>query len=226
MRVLLGLALALALSAAAAYLLWPRSEETPEGMRAASIGAETFVYPTAYARDEATALGGVAARLAFAARFPDFDPPVTERSKHGQEPPSRQDLVLVTISVKDDGLDPSERPTRLYARFLEGAAAVGPEGLVMRRFEPGSPYDLEQLYLAPPDGRAFFARCPNQANAEAAAAGDFCLFLFRDGGLDVELRFPPALLEHWEALAAGGRAFLARIRIADRRTTAAGAGGR
>jgi len=221
MRIFSGFAtLALILSLAVGMLFWARTAQSPEGLRTASIGGETFVYPARFARDAATALGGVADRLAFVAAFPDFEPPVAEQTTEGQHLRPALELVLITVSAKDDGLDPSERPSRLYARFLEGSASAGPDGLVIRRFEAGSPYDLEQLYVAPPDGRSFFARCPNDASVDAAATGDFCLFLFRDGAVDVEMRFSPALLSHWEALAAGGRAFLARLRASDGRAVA------
>jgi hypothetical protein len=115
------------------------------------------------------------------------------------------------VSLKDDGVDPADRPMQLYARFLEAETVAGPGGLVMRRFEQGSPYDLEQLYVAPPDGRDFFARCPKPASAGAALT-ELCFFVFRVDGLDVELRFAPALLDNWDALNEGARAFLNRIR--------------
>ena len=110
-------------------------------------------------------------------------------------------------------------------RPQSAAVWIGPEGLILRRFEQGSPYDLEELYIAPPDGRTFFARCLKPSEADAAAR-DFCLFLFREDDLDVELRFAPALLEHWEALTEGAHAFLARIRALGSRRSARTEAGR
>jgi hypothetical protein len=123
------------------------------------------------------------------------------------------ETVLITITPKDDSLEPADRPAKLYARFLEGETEAGPGGLVLRRFETGSPYDLELLYVGPPDGRGFFARCPKGQDTSAVAP-DMCLSLFRDRSLDVELRFAPQLLPQWEALFDGARGFLGRIRSA------------
>jgi hypothetical protein len=79
----------------------------------------------------------------------------------------------------------------------------------MRRFEPGSPYELELLYLAPPEGRDFFARCPRRDAGFLGSAP--CLWALRWKNLDVEARFSAALLRDWEELARGLRAFLASI---------------
>ncbi|HXY58915.1 MAG TPA: hypothetical protein VEH76_10070 [Methylocystis sp.] len=208
MRALLGLGLLLLLALVAALFLVETSEDAPDAPVETAIGAAHLIYPRGYARDEASAVGGLTDRLSLMAELPDFTPPRGKGSKAGQNP--QNDVVLITISAKDDSLDPKDRPRGLYARFLESRVWVGPEGLILRRFEQGSPYDLEELYIAPPDGRTFFARCPKPGETEAAA--DFCLFVFREDDLDVELRFAPALLEHWEALTEGAHAFLARIR--------------
>lgn len=202
MRILIFAGLIAALGAGAALLFW-RDGDSGRIVET-DVGGARFAFPAAYARDEAAASGGFTDRLALEARFPDFSPPA---AKGGKGPA----LVFVTISLKDDSVDPAERPARLYARFLEGDAFSGPGGLILRRFERDTPYDLEQLYLAPPDGSSFFARCPKPADARQAAPAGQCLSLFRAGALDIELRFAPALLEHWEALNQGAHAFIDRI---------------
>ncbi len=210
---LFALAAALAVGALGHALL---RGESPAAVVEARIGDAQFAFAPAYARDEATAEGGALDRLAFIAVFPDFTP-----RPRGDKPPPPERLnaraqahLFITLSPADEGMEPADRPARLYARFLEGETFLGPGGLVMRRFEQGSPYDLEQLYIAPPSGRDFFARCPKAAN-EGGAAADLCLWLFRVDGLDVELRFAPTLLEHWDALSEGARDFLASIRVAN-----------
>jgi hypothetical protein len=218
MRFLLASVALLVCLAAGAYGMLRWRADDPGKIIEADLADAHFVFPAAYARDEATTAGGFTDRLAFAAIFPDFSP---RRLGFKAPAPSTlavrgQNTVFVTISLKEDAIDPMDRPTNLYARFLEGDAWTGPGGLVMRRFEQGSPYDLEQLYIAPPDGRGFFARCP-KPQAPGAAPEDACLSVFRTGALDVELRFAPALLEHWEALVDGARAFVDRILAGGRR---------
>jgi hypothetical protein len=216
MRLFLACLALLACLGLGAYGLLRAGADLPAATVEANIGDTRFAFAPAYARDEATAAGGFQDRLAFVAVIPDFSPPprparalapkaLTERAR---------DNVFITVSSKDDGVDPADRPMQLYARFLEAETASGPGGLVMRRFEQGSPYDLEQLYVAPPDGRDFFARCPKPASDDLASA-ELCFFVFRVDGLDVELRFPPAQLENWETLNEGARAFLGRVRASD-----------
>ncbi len=166
----------------------------------ADLGGVKFAYTSDYARDETTAAGGLSDRLAFLVSFPRFLPPDGARD--------RQKLVKVTLTPADEGLDPRERPSKLYARFLTPEALEGPSGLVLRRFEAESPYDSEELFLAPPDGRSFFARCPK---AQVGAPAEGCLSVFRTGPVDVELRYPPELLEHWDALYEGARTLLSRM---------------
>ncbi|HYA81075.1 MAG TPA: hypothetical protein VED87_09120 [Methylocystis sp.] len=212
MRALLGLGLLLLLALVAALFLIETGED-PDAPVEAAIGAAHFAYPRGFARDEGAAVGGLTERLDLMAEFPDFTPPRQKGSKAGQG--GQNGVVLIAVTPKDDSIDPKDRPQRLYARFLESGVWIGPEGLILRRFEQGSPYDLEELYIAPPDGRTFFARCLKPGETDAAAR-DFCLFLFREDDLDVELRFAPALLEHWEALTEGAHAFLARIRAPEK----------
>lgn len=198
MAALIGLAL---LAAGALFLALSPDEDGRKSVEAEMAGVR-FAYPHAYARDETTAAGGLADRLAFAVSFPAFKP--LSAKQRGEFARS----VMLTVTPKDDSLDPAERPGKLYARFLTADALEGPGGLVLRHFEQGSPYDFEELFIAPPDGRSFFARCPK---TQRDATPETCLSVFREGVFDVELRYPPTLLEHWDALFDGARAVLARM---------------
>jgi hypothetical protein len=211
MRLVIIIALLLISLAAGVYSISRLTDAAPAARVEADIADRHFSYKRAYARDPATATGGLADRLAFAASFPGFAPlpPANASLSSRALAERRQRTVLVTVSIADDDMDPIDRPARLYSRFLEGDAAPGPGGLVVRRFEPGSPYQLEELFLAP-DGRSFFARCPKQEPSSDAAL-DLCLSVFRTKSLDVELRFAQSLLEHWETLIEEARRFIAAI---------------
>lgn len=211
MRLFFALLGLLALLTAGAYGVL-RGRDAPGDKVEADIGEAHFSFDPAYARDEFTAVGGFTDRLAFVAVFPDFSSPgrVEKPSPGKSRATLAKSKVLITVALKDDGMDPADRPTKLYARFLRGEAFAGPNGLVMRHFENGSPYDIEELYIAPPDGKEFFARCPRN-KSESGVVSELCLSIFRVDGLDVELRYAPDLLEHWGALNEGARGFLARI---------------
>lgn len=111
------------------------------------------------------------------------------------------DLVIgLTLLPADDAPPPSERPSLLYNRFLEGGVETSADGLIRRAFVPGSPYEGEILLLAPPRGRAFAARC---LNGDAAIGVRLpCLAEIRRAGLDVQVRLPRSALVHWPRVVA------------------------
>lgn len=112
-------------------------------------------------------------------------------------------VLLLQIRPADEALDPAERPADLYARFLTGEVWTNPGGLLLRRFQAGSPYDGEELYLAPPEGRAFAARCP-RSDARISIPGH-CIWELRQNGLDVLVAFPHHRLTVWEDIASTAR---------------------
>jgi hypothetical protein len=201
MRLIIASALLVIVLAIGAFMLFVAREEAPETLIQAELAGVKFSYARAYARDDATGAGGLSDHLAFIVSFPKFAPLA---AKDRAATPA----VAITLTPKEEGLNPSERPAKLYARFLTPETLEAPGGLVLRHFEQGSPYDSEELLIAPPDGRTFFARCPKP---DAGAPGEACISVFREGALDVELRYPPALLEHWDALSDGAHALLARM---------------
>jgi len=207
MKLLIASALLVIVLALGGVFLFVAREEAPEATVQAELGGVKFSYARAYARDNSTGAGGLADRLSFIVSFPAFKPLAAKGR-------SAAATVAMTLTPKDDGLDPGERPARLYARFLTPETLEGPGGLVLRHFEQGSPYDSEELLLAPPDGRSFFARCPKQ---DVGAPGEACISVFRESGLDVELRYPPELLEHWDALYNGAHALLAKMTMSGAR---------
>lgn len=88
---------------------------------------------------------------------------------------------------------------RLYGSFLTAEVRPQANGLVLRRFERGSPYGTEDLYLAPPDGRSFFARCTRPASSSDGLPNS-CVTEFRQLGIDIQITYKPDLLAHWDEL--------------------------
>jgi hypothetical protein len=109
--------------------------------------------------------------------------------------------VFITTAPADGSLAPAERPSVLYARFVAADARSAPGGLIRRRFRDGTPFEGEDLAVAAPDGRAFWARCPSAGSP--AEPGGRCMTEMRFGDTDVQVRFAPALLHRWELLASG-----------------------
>ncbi|MEI2734448.1 MAG: hypothetical protein V9G24_06270 [Rhodoblastus sp.] len=178
-----------------------------------SIGDVTLAYAPAYARFGGGRSGGRFDTLELAATFPDFRPagdsvtPLAEADGSGKTA-----LVFFTFARADRKMDPADMVGLLYARFLEPGVEETEEGLIRRAFQDGSPYQGEDLYFAPPEGRAFAARCA-RPTVPSDGLPETCLSLFREGGLDISIRFGRPLLARWERLAPGARA-LAQTMIA------------
>ena len=170
------------------------------------IGPSRLVFAPGYARLPSARRGGRFERLDLAASFPKFAPAgeVTEASPSLDLAERGARTVFLTLTQADNTVDPAERPVKLYARFLEKEEWSHPGGLVMRRFSPGSPFDNEDLYIAPPEGRLFSARCMRPA-VSPDGLPDTCIHEFRVNGLNAQLRFAPALLADWESLSEGAR---------------------
>lgn len=192
---------AFAAAAVAAALLAVTGErgraQNPGAGVEARIGATRLIYAPSLARGEDDRAGGALDALDLLVAYPQFAPP--ERPRAGQPAAA---LVFIHLRAQDSTLDPADRPIKLYARFLSPETQEEPGGLILRRFEQGRPYEKEELHLAAPEGRAFFARCTKPANPPDGL-GETCLSDLRLLGLDVQYRFSPSLLPEWETLQAG-----------------------
>lgn len=112
------------------------------------------------------------------------------------DPASTISLVFTT---SDQSFPPSERVKMLYARFLSSEAAPAPGGLIRREFRSGTPYEGETLFLSPPEGRVFAARCPSAAHADLPT---ICYAEIRHAGLDIQIQLARRDLALWEKIAA------------------------
>mgnify|MGYP003350395993 CR=1 FL=1 len=119
-------------------------------------------------------------------------------------------FFVLALQASDRSVDPSERMEKLYGRFLERDVWTHPGGLFMRRFENASPYEREDLYFAPPEGRRFAARCVRPAQPPDGLP-NMCVSEFRQRGLDAQIRFSPDLLPDWERLHEGSRALIEQM---------------
>lgn len=200
-----------ALAAGGTYLAMHDRAGMP-GWTEARLGPARLIFSTDYARFASERLGGDMEQIDLAAQFPDFR---AAGEIKGLTPGSdltirSENIVFLTLTPAGRGLDPSERMAKLYARFLEPEEWSHPGGLVMRRFVPGSPFDKEDLYLTPPEGKAFTARCLRPAPVPDGLP-DACIHDLRLGSLNVQLRFSPARLVDWEALTQGARQLVTRM---------------
>jgi hypothetical protein len=194
-----------------------RAPSPTDAMVDATIGSIALRYQSGYARFPAGREGGPQERLDLAAFFPGFAPAgaLTGFTLKTDLRERNERTVFIALTGAEPTLEPADRPVKLYERFLEPDTVTRPDGLLERRFQAGSPYENEELFIAPPEGRAFFARCPTP-KPKPDGLPDTCIYDFRTRGLDVEMRFSPALLADWQALGMGGREFVEAMLRGDR----------
>jgi hypothetical protein len=180
---------------------------------ALDVGNASFLVPPAYVRGGALPRAGSQERMDLVLAFPGMAP--VDAGTTGTR-------VFLAILREDGVLDPAERVNEIYGLFLEPDIWQNPGGLLLRRFAADSPYGDEELFISPPDGRAFAARCRKPAPRDApfrdgqlrpADIGETCLWRFRIGGADAQVRFPPELLPQWQELAEGVRARIGGWRV-------------
>jgi hypothetical protein len=205
-------AVGLVLLAAAAAMsggIWMTGRDgAPETLRILHLKGQPLAVPSSWLRDGRLADGATIERL-------DLVIPFAEERTVETEPPlqvtrSTGTILLMALTPADAAPEGAERPRLLYSRFLTGDVWTNPGGLVMRRFQDNSPYQGEDLYVAPPDGRTFAARCSRPEAPSASPAG-LCLWEFRQGGIDAAISFEPGHLTRWEDIRDTARATLSAM---------------
>lgn len=182
-----GLILLAALGLAAARHIWPLARPHGEpGIVELTFKERRFAAPESWFAEppDADAQDRIALRI-----------PLSDVTGGESRPNAVIGLVLTPA---DQALAPSERPRALYARFLSADAQTGPGGLIRRRFREGTPYEGETLLVAPPDGRAFSARCPSTS---PTGVEPVCFAELRFGDVDAHLQIPLGEIDQWERVA-------------------------
>jgi hypothetical protein len=169
------------------------------------IGTQQLQIDSRFTRSPAGPLHRSYDDLDLLVALPDFSP-AGERAH--QLP--LEALLTITLRPKDIRLEPRDKVARLFARYLETKAHGGDGGLVMRRFQEASPFAGEEIFMTPPEGRLFWARC-SQASSDADAQRRICLSEIRYGALDLRLRFSAIHLAKWEELTASTSQLLASL---------------
>jgi hypothetical protein len=126
----------------------------------------------------------------------------------GPVTPETRSRLLVTLSPQDKVNEPATQLS-VYARFLTTTVWSNPGGLVVRGFRKGSPYEGDELFVSVPDGRGFAARCPIER--PGSGLDELCRVTFRHRGMDVNIRFPRAIIADWELMLGGVRRAVDRL---------------
>ncbi len=183
----------------------------PEPTTRIDVGGVALQFLTPYLRPDS--LGApTQERVTLAAFYPDFAPAGSGVDVTGKSDLAARFAKLVTIVIMRAGPDlgPEERVEKIYLRFLADGDGAQTGGLASRAFKPDSPFAGDLLFYAPPDGREFAARCPRDDSARATPTT--CAYSYRLDGLEIEARFPAALMPQWRAIKAGVSGLVASAR--------------
>jgi hypothetical protein len=145
-------------------------------------------------------------RVDLVVRAPDFTPAATTPARlpapgEADDPKAArsgraQMFLTLTPAPKISGRAEKASPAERYGPYLAPEAQVTEGGLLRRRFEDNSPYANEDLFLAPPDGEEFSARCP-RPKIPSDGLPETCLAEFKIESLLLQMRFDPVWLGDW-----------------------------
>lgn len=182
------------------YLLWPTWEPTASGnpdRLPVSVGGTVFNVPIHAFRMKVQKHSGPQERVDLNFVYPSLDTP--EAPKHVsaetvEETPQPIDRIFLSVSAHRDVLAPDARLRTIYPRYFDSAQSPAQDGLTMRAFRDGTPYNGEDL---------FFAAIPNivaRCTRETVTPG-MCLSERRIDGADLTFRFPRQWLTQWRDVA-------------------------
>ena len=198
--VILGCAAALGAIVLVGYLLWPTwGPETTNGPARlpVSIGGTLFNVPTMAIRMKIQRHSGPQERIDLGFAFPSLEAP--QASPHvgadaREDALQPIDRIFLSIAAHHDSLAPDTRIRTIYPRYLEQGSTPGQDGLTVRSFRAGTPYDNEDFFFA--STPSLTARCTRDATTPG-----MCLSERRIDGADLTFRFPRSWLAQWRDVA-------------------------
>jgi hypothetical protein len=209
---LLLLAAVLLIAAAyVAYVLWPRWPEAQVTLDAPSMpiivaGVYFNVEPAAI-RMAIQRHPGTQERVDLVYLWPSLTPPDPALKPSAQTPVDPNERLFVTIASGEGTLPILERVQTIYPRYLVAEPTAGPNGLTLRGFRDGTPYQGEELVFDSAEPEHFLARCSKKGVVNSGE----CLLERRIGNADITLRFPRDWLSDWKSVAAGIDKLIARL---------------
>ena len=192
-----------------AYVLWPRWPGGPVSLEAPAlpivIGGTMFNVEPAAIRRTVQRKAGAQERIDLAYSWPSLAPP-DGSAPDAEHPIDPNERLFITIADGRDALAPAERIKTIYPRYLAGAASQFAEGVSLRAFRDGTPYQGEDLIYADSDPD-FAARCSRSGIGNSG----MCLLQRRIGEADITVRFPRNWLSDWNKLFYGVDRVVARL---------------
>jgi len=194
-----------------AYVLWPRWPDAPTTLSAPSVpiivAGVTFNIEPAAIRIPVQRRPGTQERVDLAYLWPSLTPPDPALRPTVGAPVDPNQRLFVTIASGDETLPLIERVQTIYPRYLVPQPTAGPDGLTLRGFRDGTPYQGEEMVFEQATPEHFLARCSLRGVVNSGE----CLLERRIDKADITLRFPRDWLSGWKGVANGIDRLIARL---------------
>jgi hypothetical protein len=185
-----------------AYVLWPRWPGPPVPPDAPAlpitIAGTPFNVPPAAMRISLQRRAGAHDRVDLAFLWPSLEP--RGASAPGAAVQKTVGRLFVTITAASDTLTAAERIKTIYPRYAAADAVIEPNGLAVKAFRSGTPYQGEDLIYDSATPEGFLVRCSRNS---AGPMPGICLYTQRIEHADILVRFPRDWLTDWSAIEVG-----------------------
>jgi len=211
-----------------AYVLWPTWPSAPVALDApalpVTIAGVLFEVPPAAIRSALQRHAGPHERIDLAFVWPSLMPPepsseaddvplgdIGDGSAAGPSPKTEaadaHGRLFVTLTALGSLLPPDERLRGVYPRYLGAQNSADANGLVIRPFRTGTPYEGEDLVYFAQNANRFYASCTRRSEFMPGT----CIQERALGAADITLRFPRDWLGDWQTVASGFDRLIAQL---------------
>ena len=195
------------------YALWPRWPGAPVSLEAPSlpivVAGQMFNIEPAAIRRAVQRKPGTQERIDLAYLWPTLVPAelATKDETQSMTPADPNERIFLTIANGRDEMPAPELIKTIYPRYFGPGASAPAEGLTVRPFRDGTPYQGEDLILADSAPDDFTARCSRSGVGNTG----MCLLQRRIGDADITVRFPRDWLNDWKKVLYGIDRVLTRL---------------
>jgi hypothetical protein len=195
------------------YALWPRWPGAPVSLETPSlpivVAGQMFNIEPAAIRRAVQRKPGTQERIDLAYLWPTLIPAELAAKDDTQRmtPADPNERIFITIANGREEMPAPELIKTIYPRYFGLDKSAPAEGLTVRPFRDGTPYQGEDLISADSAPDDFTARCSRSGVGNSG----MCLLQRRMGDADITVRFPRDLLNDWKKVLYGIDRVLTRL---------------
>jgi hypothetical protein len=193
------------------YALWPRWPGAPVSLDAPAlpivVAGQMFNIEPAAIRQAVQRKPGTQERIDLAYLWPSLTPAELPARQDVATPADPNERIFFTIANAHDEMPAAELIKEIYPRYYVQTSSAPAEGLTMKPFRDGTPYQGEDLISADSAPDDFTARCSRTGIGNQG----MCLLQRRIGHADITVRFPRDWLSDWKKVLYGIDRVIARL---------------